>query len=88
VCNLGTICVSPPISLKRTLQVLVGKDRKSRSSDCVSVLASSSLHRFDLALHKMLFPYCIFLIIIIKKMGRICSMYLFLGISDIACVST
>jgi hypothetical protein len=52
----------PPISRERTLQVLVGEDRKSRSSDCFSVLASSSFHRFDRALHIMSFPYCIFLI--------------------------
>jgi hypothetical protein len=51
-----------PHSLERALQVLVGEDRKSRSSNCFSVLASSSLHRFDLALHMMLFPYCSFLI--------------------------
>jgi hypothetical protein len=30
----------PPVSLKRTLQVSIGEDRKSRSSDCFSVLAS------------------------------------------------
>jgi len=50
----------PPISRERTLQVLVGEDKKSRSSDCFSVLASSSFHRFDRALHIMSFPYCIF----------------------------
>jgi hypothetical protein len=61
LCNLGTSCGLPPISLERTLQVLVGEDRKSRSSDCFSILASSSLRRFDLALHMMLFPYCNFL---------------------------
>jgi len=60
VCNLGTSFVLPPISLKRALQVLVGEDKKSRSRDYFSVLASSSLHRFDRALHMMLFPYSIF----------------------------
>jgi hypothetical protein len=84
VCNLGTSFVLPPISLERALQVLVGEDRKSRSSDCFSVLASSSFHRFDLALHMMLFPYCIFLK---KKWGEITRNF-FLGISDIACVFT
>jgi hypothetical protein len=49
----------PHMSLERTLQVLVGEDRKSRSSDCFSVLVSSSIHRFDFALHMMSFPYCI-----------------------------
>jgi hypothetical protein len=42
------------------VQVFVGEDRKSRSSDCFSVLASLSIHRFDLALHMMSFPYCMF----------------------------
>jgi hypothetical protein len=40
--------VLPLVSLKRTLQVFIGEDRKSRSSDCFSVLASSSIHRCDL----------------------------------------
>jgi hypothetical protein len=39
----------PPMSLERTLQVFFGEDRKSRSSDSFSVLASSSIHMFDLA---------------------------------------
>jgi hypothetical protein len=52
----------PLISRERTLQVLVGEDRKSSSSDCFFVLASSSFHRFDRALHMMTFSYCIFLI--------------------------
>jgi len=37
------------MSLERIIQVFIGEDRKSRSSDCFSVLASSSVHRFDLA---------------------------------------
>jgi hypothetical protein len=45
------LCYLSPISLKRILQVLSGEDRKSRSGDCFSVLATSSLHRFDRALH-------------------------------------
>jgi hypothetical protein len=85
VCNLGTGFVLPPISLERALQVLVGEDIKSRLSDCFSVLASSSFHRFDHALHMMLFPYCIFFF---KKMGRNSRKFSFLGISDIACVFT
>jgi hypothetical protein len=39
----------PPMSLERSLQVLFGEDRKNRSSDCFSILTSSSVHRFDLA---------------------------------------
>jgi hypothetical protein len=87
VCNLGTSFVLPPISLERALQVLVREDRKSRWSDSFSVLASSSLHRFDHALHMMSFPYSIFLIKK-KKRGRNCRKLSFLGRSDIACVFT
>jgi hypothetical protein len=65
--HLGTNCVSPLISLERAVQVLVGEDRKSRSSDYFSVLASSSVQRFDLALHMMLFPYYIFFVLFKKK---------------------
>jgi hypothetical protein len=39
----------PPMFLERTVQVLFGEDRKSRSSDCFSVMASLSVNRFDLA---------------------------------------
>jgi hypothetical protein len=85
VCNLGTSFVLPPISRERALQVLVGEDRKSRLSDCFSLLASSSFHRFDRALHMMLFPYFIF-----KKYiyGEKLQETFLLGISDIACVFT
>jgi len=38
----------PPVSLERTLQVSIGEDRKSRSSDCFSVLASLSSYKCDL----------------------------------------
>jgi hypothetical protein len=38
----------PPVSLERTLQVSIGEDRKSRSSDFFSVLASLSSYRCDL----------------------------------------
>jgi hypothetical protein len=38
----------PPVSLERTLQVSIGEDRKSRSSDCFFVLASLSSYRCDL----------------------------------------
>jgi hypothetical protein len=43
----------PPISLERTLQVLVGEDRKGRSSNS---FFSIGIIRFDLALHMMSFP--------------------------------
>jgi hypothetical protein len=35
--------------LKRTVHVLFGGDRKSRSSDCFFVVASLNVHMFDLA---------------------------------------
>jgi hypothetical protein len=39
----------PPMSLERIVQVFIGEDRKSRSRDYFSMLASSTVHRFDLA---------------------------------------
>jgi Ca2+/Na+ antiporter len=86
--------VLPHISLERIVQVFVGEDRKSRSSDCFSVLASLSIHRFDLALHMMSFPYCMFCFLVFyfkkkKKIGEnLQDFYFSLGISDIACVFT
>jgi hypothetical protein len=59
-------------------QVVVGEDRKSRSSDCLFVLTSSSLHKFDLALHMMLFPYCMCLLIKNKKIGRLVARWFLL----------
>jgi hypothetical protein len=56
-------CYFPPIALDRIFQVLSREDRKSMSGDCFSVLATLSLHMFDLALHAyfmMLFPYSMF----------------------------
>jgi hypothetical protein len=41
------VCFAP-VSLERTLQVFIGEDRKSRSNDYFSVLASLSVHRCDL----------------------------------------
>jgi hypothetical protein len=38
----------PLVSIERTLQVSIGEDRKSRSSDYFSVLASLSSYRCDL----------------------------------------
>jgi hypothetical protein len=48
LCNLGTSLLCPPVSLERTLQVSIGEDRKSRSSDCFSVLASLNSYGCDL----------------------------------------
>jgi hypothetical protein len=44
----------PPISFERTLQVPFGKDKKSMSGDCFSVLEILIIHRFDLVLHASL----------------------------------
>jgi hypothetical protein len=41
--------VFAPMSLERTLLIFFREDGKSRSSNCFSELASSSIHRFDLA---------------------------------------
>jgi hypothetical protein len=38
----------PPVSLERTLQVSIGEDKKSKSRDCFSVLATLSIYRCDL----------------------------------------
>jgi hypothetical protein len=77
----------PPSSLERILQVLFGEDRKSRSSDSFSIVASLNVHRFDLA-----FAYDVISILLVvlflnfffKKMGRICRIYFSLGLLDIA----
>jgi hypothetical protein len=83
--------VVPSVSLKRTLQVSIGEDRRSRSSDCFSVLASLSIYMCDLTfaydvisiLHILFF---FFLIIKKKKLGRICK--IFFGCLDIVCIFT
>jgi hypothetical protein len=61
----------PPISLERTLQVLLVEDRKSMSSDYFSVLVILILHRFDL--------YSKFFIVFFfkKKWGIKCREYYF-----------
>jgi hypothetical protein len=40
---------------------MFGEDRKSRSSDCFSVMASLSVHRFDHALAYDVFSILLFL---------------------------
>jgi hypothetical protein len=39
----------PPMFLERSVQVLFAEDRKRRSSDYFSVVASLSVYMFDLA---------------------------------------
>jgi hypothetical protein len=53
--------------LERTVQVLFGEDRKSRSSDCFSIVASLSVYMFDLA-----FAYDVFSILLVffKKIKK------------------
>jgi hypothetical protein len=46
---------------------LLGKTEKAGRATIFSVLASSSFHRFDRALHMMSFPYCIFFFLKKKK---------------------
>jgi hypothetical protein len=78
-----------PYYLERALQVLDGENRKSRLSDCFSVLALSSFYRFNLVLHMILFPYCMCLIIKKnKKIWENLQDIFSIGISDIACVFT
>jgi hypothetical protein len=64
--------------LERTVHVLFWEDRKSRSSDCFSVVASLSVHRFDLA-----FAYDVISILQFfnkkKKFGRICRIFFLLA---------
>jgi hypothetical protein len=82
----------PPMFLERIVQVLFGEDRKSRSSDCFSVVASLSVYRFDLAFAYDVFS--IFLVVLFvfffkkkKKKNRENLQDLFsLGVLDIACL--
>jgi hypothetical protein len=83
----------PLISLEIIVQVFVGEDRKSRSSDYFFVLASLSIHRFDLALYDIISILHVLFSFFKNNnnnndnLGRICSIFYFsLGISDIACV--
>jgi hypothetical protein len=62
---------------------MFGEDRKSRSSDCFSVMASLSVHRFDHAL-----AYDVFSILLFfkkKNWGEFAGFFFF-GLLDIACI--
>jgi hypothetical protein len=84
----------PPVSLERSLQVSIGEDRKSRSSDYFSVLASLSSYRCDLT-----FTYDVIFILHVlfvfnnkkkiknKKLGEFAGLFL-LGLLDIVCIFT
>jgi hypothetical protein len=69
----------PPVSLERTLQVSIGEDRKSRSSDCFSVLASLSIYMCDLTFAYDVISILHVLIVLNKKkkknLGRICRIF-------------
>jgi hypothetical protein len=83
----------PPISLKRTLQVLFGEDRKSMFGNCFFVLVILILHRFDLALHAslmMIYLYSMFLYVFNKKKNlgekMLGIFFSFLSMLDFACI--
>jgi hypothetical protein len=54
---------APLCFLEKNFAGIFGEDRKSRSSNCFSVMASLSVHRFDHALAYDVFfffvPYCL-----------------------------
>jgi hypothetical protein len=83
----------PPVSLERTLQVSIGEDRKSRSSDCFSVLASLSIYRCDLTFAydviSILHVLVVLIIIIKKKIKKKLGEFarFFIGCLDIVCIS-
>jgi hypothetical protein len=62
LCNLGTSYVYPLVFSCENFVGIFGEDKKSRSSDCFSVMASLSVHMFDPALaYDVIFPYCLLL---------------------------
>jgi hypothetical protein len=80
----------PPMFLERTVQVLFGEDRKSKSSDYFSIVASLSVYRFDLA-----FAYDVIFVLLvvlffkknkINKNGENLQDLFSLGVLDIACL--
>jgi hypothetical protein len=79
------------MSLERIMQVFIGEDRKSRLSDCFSVLASSSVHRFDLAFVYDVISILHVLFVLNKKnkknWGEFAGFF-FLGCLDIVCIFT
>jgi hypothetical protein len=52
----------PPISLERILQV-------ERLFLCIGII------RFDLAMHMIFFPYCIYFYFFKKGLGKICRIF-------------
>jgi hypothetical protein len=81
--------VMPLILLREHCRYLLGRQKKQVEGlfFCTGIIG------FDLALHMMSFPYCMFYFLTfknkIKNLGRICRIFYFsLGISDFACVFT
>jgi len=79
----------PPVSLERTLQVSIVEDRKNRSSDCFSVLASLSIYRCDLTFaYDVISISHVLFVFNKKKIGENLQDFFFLGLLDIVCIFT
>jgi hypothetical protein len=72
--------------LERTVPVLFGEDRKSRSSDCFYVVASLSIHMFDHAFAYDVISILHFFCLNKKKWGEFARFFFSLGLLDIACI--
>lgn len=57
----------PCVFLRKLCRYSFGEDRKSRSSDCFSVVASLSIHRFDRALAYDVFSILLVVFVFITK---------------------
>jgi hypothetical protein len=83
----------PHVSLERTLQVYIGEDRKSRSSNCFFVLASLSSYRCDLTFAydviSILHVLFVFFNYYKKRVfwGEFAGLFL-LGLLEIVCIFT
>jgi hypothetical protein len=76
------LCFAPYIFLEIFAGVYWGRQKKQveRLFFCIGII------RFDLALHMMIFPYCIFFNKKKKKLGRICRIFFLLAYQIIACI--
>jgi hypothetical protein len=71
--NLGTSYVCPLVFSWENFAGMFGEDRKSRSSDCFSVMASLSVHRFDCAL-----AYDVFSILLVFFLIKYIYIYIYI----------
>jgi hypothetical protein len=84
LCNRWTSLLCPIVSWESIAGTCWGRQKKQveRLFFCIGII------RFDLALHMMSFPYCIFFklkyIYIYIYMGRVCRIFFSLGLLDIA----